>query len=512
MIGETVANAVIQEQLGEGSRGVWWRAEKDGEAVAVHVLSDSASPAERDAFIKDAKRLRHLGVSEPEGILVPLDVDSERGAFATKLCTEGTVENVPSLRLPLNRRILLIATIAEALEKLHDRGIAHGAIAPATILLDDRYRPWFAGVEGDNLLLGTRGDDIEAVHAERYAAPEARTAGGKIDRRSDIYSLGRILHYFLTSRHPKEPDEELPRLEALSMSPAGLSRIVRKCTCAKPGDRYQEINDFLADLTKFGLHEEVGLAHPEVEERNVTGISASVLPKRFDLKERRLARQRAEKEAALLSIAPTDVPDTPRKALVGVGVAGSLALLVVAFVVPSAATTGLLVGTMIFAGLISLALPAGKRRTLLNRVVFAGAAACLVWVIDPAELVAHVGARGQLSDASSGARSMAARLLVQHGDRQLAGVDLSHANLSGLDLSSADLSGANLDGADLSNSDLNSANLSSANLQAAKFDDANLTQVDLSGAEGLTTAYCNPGTYLPPELDCAGNQLVLVEQ
>jgi hypothetical protein len=383
-------------------------------------------------------------------------------------------------------------------------------VAPATILIDERYRPWLAGVDGDNLLLGTLGDNIEYVHAHAYASPEAR-AGSKVDRRSDIFSLGRILHYLLTSRHPEEPDEELPRLEALAMSPAGLSRIVRKCTCAKPADRYQEVDDFLADLAKFGLHEEVGIAHPEVEERNITGISASVLPTRFDQKERRLARQRAAREAALLSVPPTDVPDLPRKLLVGLGVSGLLALLIFAWVVPTAAGKGALVGAMIFGGLIGLAIPGGKRRTLLNRVVFVAAAACLVWVIDPIALVSEAGARGQLSDASPGTRAMAARLLVQRGDRALAGVDLTNADLTGLDLAGADLSGANLAGADMSGADLNGADLSSANVQAAKFEDANMTQIDLTGAEGIGAAYCNANTHLPANLDCAGNLLVDVE-
>ncbi|WP_414528696.1 pentapeptide repeat-containing protein [Nodularia chucula] len=84
----------------------------------------------------------------------------------------------------------------------------------------------------------------------------------------------------------------------------------------------------------------------------------------------------------------------------------------------------------------------------------------------------------------SGAYLIAANL----SGANLGGADLIAANLSGADLSRADLSrayliAANLSGADLSRADLSGANLSGANLSRANLSGANLSRADLSRAK-----------------------------
>ena len=73
-------------------------------------------------------------------------------------------------------------------------------------------------------------------------------------------------------------------------------------------------------------------------------------------------------------------------------------------------------------------------------------------------------------------------------DRDYAGIDLSHQNLSGIDLSGcyleyANLTGANLSGSNLSKAVLAHANLSGANLKAALLSGANLGDIDFTGAD-----------------------------
>jgi hypothetical protein len=272
------------------------------------------------------------------------------------------------------------------------------------------------------------------------------------------------------------------------------------------------VDDLLRDLAKFGRHEEVGLSHPDIEERNITGISASVLPERFDLKARREARLKAEREAALFSMPPTDVPPRVRQLVVGVGLVCFIGALVAANFASTSSATTLMVLSMIGAGAVAVAMPAGTKRVWISRVVFILAAVSLVYVIDPTGLVRLSAARGRLEGATPGTREAAARELVGSGERDFTGVDLTNADLTELDLAGATFDGADLQSADFSGSDLNQATFVGADIRAATFDDANLTEVDLTLAEGLAEAYCNRGTYLPRGLRCQTNLLAVAQE
>jgi hypothetical protein len=73
--------------------------------------------------------------------------------------------------------------------------------------------------------------------------------------------------------------------------------------------------------------------------------------------------------------------------------------------------------------------------------------------------------------------------IIEKGDANLRGADLSDANLRGADLSDADLSDANLRGADLSDANLRGADLSRANLRGANLRGADLSRANLSDAD-----------------------------
>ena len=101
----------------------------------------------------------------------------------------------------------LVARVADGLAHAHERGILHRDLKPANILFAD---------DGEPLLLdfNLAADTKLRIHASAamvggtlpYMAPEQlaafRDGRTAVDARSDLYSLGVILHELLTGQHP----------------------------------------------------------------------------------------------------------------------------------------------------------------------------------------------------------------------------------------------------------------------------------------------------------------------
>jgi hypothetical protein len=281
--GELRADATLLERLGSGLKGYHYRGELRGETVGVHVLRERVTEVGRAAFQEAidsfVKALR--GKSAPS-ILKPGSLAADRTAFTTRLCTGGSLADVTEAHpWSLGQRLVAIATVAEALEVLHTGGLTHGALSPAAVLLDEDGSPWIAGTAGTNLLVGTSGDSADPHTYHTYASPEARF-GEPIDTRSDIYSLGRVLYFLLCGAHRLPRDDDSAKLGELEEKPAGLVRIVRKCTRREPSDRYQTIDGFLADLVKYSKHGEVGVRHSGVVELEVDEATVDPLLSLFD--------------------------------------------------------------------------------------------------------------------------------------------------------------------------------------------------------------------------------------
>lgn len=94
----------------------------------------------------------------------------------------------------------------------------------------------------DTISLGTRG----------YAAPEQFGVNAKTDARTDIYCLGATMYHLVTNHNPSTPPYVmLPiRQHNSSLSP-GLEKIILKCTCPNPDDRYQSCEELMYALDNY---------------------------------------------------------------------------------------------------------------------------------------------------------------------------------------------------------------------------------------------------------------------
>ena len=175
---------------------------------------------------------------------------------------KGTFSDLPWSSWRLDERLRRFCEITTIVQRFHAIDAPVGTLSPKYIPVDAELKPF---------LLGPR----IAPRSGPYVAPE--TASERLlDLRSDIYSLGKLLHFVVAGEDPPREARDVPMLEELSSYPAGIVRIIRKATCRNPDDRYPFLDELLADLGRYREHRDVGLVHSEVQDRN-TGI-LSVVP------------------------------------------------------------------------------------------------------------------------------------------------------------------------------------------------------------------------------------------
>ena len=111
---------------------------------------------------------------------------------------------VPGSLLPIEEVLAIVIKIAEALDYAHARGVVHRDIKPANILYErdtGRLKITDFGVAGVLNASKTRTGTI--LGSPSYMSPE-QVGGGKVDGRSDLYSLGVTLYQLLRGELPFE--------------------------------------------------------------------------------------------------------------------------------------------------------------------------------------------------------------------------------------------------------------------------------------------------------------------
>ncbi len=175
---------------------------------------------------------------------------------------KGIFRDLPWSSWRLDERLRHFLEVANIVRRFHAKDVPVGTLSPKYIAVDDKLEPFF---------LGPR----IAPRSGAYVPPETASER-RIDLRSDVYSLGRLLYFAVACEEPPREARDVPLLEELGSYPAGIVRIIRKATCRNPDDRYQFIDEFISELAHYREHTDVGMVHPDVEDRN-TGI-LSVVP------------------------------------------------------------------------------------------------------------------------------------------------------------------------------------------------------------------------------------------
>ena len=152
--------------------------------------------------------------------------------------------------------VRLVATVARAVEHLHQQGIIHRDLKPSNILLDSDGQPYVTDFGLAKVFAA--GSEMTATGViagtPSYMAPE-QASGRRADvgPATDVYSLGAILYELLTGVPPFRAESPLDTLmEVLSGDPA-MPRTLNSHIPARPGADLPEVSgEGAARALRFG--------------------------------------------------------------------------------------------------------------------------------------------------------------------------------------------------------------------------------------------------------------------
>ena len=297
MIGTTISHYKIIEKLGEGGMGIVYKAQdlKLDRLVALKFLPHylTTDLKEKERFYHEARSvsaLSHTNVTtvyeiDEQNDQMFLAMEYVEGKTLKKLIEEGE-------SLSIKRVLEITIQICDGLASAHEKGIVHRDIKSDNIMLTPKGQVkimdfGLAKIKGATKLTKAG----STVGTAAYMSPE-QAQGEDVDQRSDIFSFGVVLYELLTTKLPFRGEHQAALMYSLinedpqpiarfneNVSPE-IERIVLKALAKDKEERYQHIDDMLADLR----HERKTLEYAKTGYARTSSMTqavpATVKPKR----------------------------------------------------------------------------------------------------------------------------------------------------------------------------------------------------------------------------------------
>jgi serine/threonine-protein kinase len=254
---------VVDRELGRGGMALVYLARdvKHERFVALKTLRPEIAMAlGRERFLREIKlaaRLQH-----PNILPVYDSGDASGTLYFVMPFVEGEslrerLEREP--QLPLDDALQITREVADALAYAHSHDVVHRDIKPENIMLSGGH-----AIVTDfgiaRAIDAAGGDKLTetglAIGTPAYMPPEQSAGTGKVDRRSDIYSLACVLYETLAGQPPftgptaqaimaRHSLDSVPRLKVVREAiPDDVEAVIERALEKVPADRYQTAVQF----------------------------------------------------------------------------------------------------------------------------------------------------------------------------------------------------------------------------------------------------------------------------
>jgi len=243
----------ILEIIGTGAHGRVARAHDPmiGRLVAIKLFpKELASGAARQRFIQEARvvgqlshpsiiTLHDMGIDEATQTPY-LVMEFLEGQALDRILERGSV--------PFPKACAWAAQVASALGVAHRKGVIHGDVKPANMLITDDGRVKLMDF-GMARLASRDSSATPLLGTPAYWCPE-QIMGRPQDARSDLFSLDVVLYEMVTGKRPFDAESlqaicgrvlsstPLPPSHAKPSVPTGFDEVVARCLAKDPGVRY----------------------------------------------------------------------------------------------------------------------------------------------------------------------------------------------------------------------------------------------------------------------------------
>ena len=262
---ETVGRYRIVRRLGRGGMGVVYEAHDPGldRSVALKLLPPrlSADPAAARRLIAEARTacvLDHPHIAT----VYEIGATADGRVFIAMACYDGETVRQRSARgpIPVPEVVDLGVQLAEGLSAAHRRGIIHCDIKPENLLVtrDGVLKIVDFGVAtvlGDGPTSGGRRFGTAA-----YMSPE-QVRGGRVDQRTDLWSMGVVLYELLAGARPFSGEGETllqaichdapRRLPGIRHDlPTAAASVIERCLEKDPTRRFDTADAVATELRR----------------------------------------------------------------------------------------------------------------------------------------------------------------------------------------------------------------------------------------------------------------------
>lgn len=267
MIGKTISHYKILSKIGEGGRGVVYKAEDIDlkRTVALKFISPHLADNAEDLEglyqeARSASQLNHPNITT----IYEIAHSGKYNFIAMEYIAGETLKSkIQREVLSLKEIVHISIATLNGIKAAHDNNIIHRDIKTENIMVTESG---LVKVMDFGLAKNLDRENITKVSKTlgtiAYMSPE-QVEGSKVDQRSDIYSFGIVLYELLTGRLPFVGEHEAstlysivnelpPDIETINPNAnPNLIAIIEKTIEKSPDNRYQNVSELLDDLNEL---------------------------------------------------------------------------------------------------------------------------------------------------------------------------------------------------------------------------------------------------------------------